>query len=543
MASGTSNPAVTITNQSGVDVEIFDVYNPNPSGKKGTYTYTSLGTVQNGARATLQTLHFASQLQAFYTGQVAAVNNTYYENFPVAVLAVSILDDSTLNQTITADDRTGMEQAFLFARYSAANADSRLTQQFVAALASQDQASSVDAFFAGTANFSKASVVAWDAITNWESQFLSAWQGPYYLYQNDTSARTIKLIAVVNIVSSATESSARLYIADQDGSYTSASQNVDIVQAGDGTINEKDVGTAPISLTLTPVWMSISTVSPQGDVSYAIGGAMSGTVNGVQVMGTGQKINVPSGSGSGSGSSSSSWYDQFSKLFSLTLSTVGMLTSMGMLFIMFKQWRGEKTQKANDIVNKSPDPRADEDAIRQEQADAETQIDAQARPQAEQQVASAQADVQQLSSNSKEITTANQQIEARTTIEAQTEKITDLLTEAPPSDKTEDAVSDVMDSRNALDEGDVDGAFESLGKAADTTAEMASDVDSRMSDAQKAEAEAIKEDMENSQDLQDTLQEKQEEQDALKEQDPEDQIPDDKLTDDAPAEPAFEGGE
>jgi len=296
----------------------------------------------------------------------------------------------------------------------------------------------VDAFFAGTPNFNKANLAAWTTIINWESQFLSVWQGPYYLYQNDTASKTIKLIAVVNIVSTAQESSAKIYIASQDGSYSSSSQNTDIAQAGDGTVKERNVGSSPISLTLTPVWMNISTVSSSGSVQYAIGGAMSGTVNGIQVMGTCKKIAMPSSSGNGN---SNDWYDQFSKFYGLTLSTVGMLTSMGMLLIMFKQWKGEKTQKANDIVNKSSDPKADKATIEQAQKASDQSVDAQVKPQAELQIKSTQDAVKQLGATSQDITTTSQQIEAQKTIDVQTRKITELLKEAPPCDKTEQAVS------------------------------------------------------------------------------------------------------
>lgn len=531
------NPIVTITNQSGVDVEIFDVYNSNPGGTKGLYTYTALGKIASGANASITTRHFASQLLAIHTGPVAAINNNYYEQFPVAVMAVSILDDTSLQQTITADDKAGMEQAFLFARYASANADSKLTKQFVAALNTTDQSTAVDTFFAGTANFSKVTMAAWSAVTTWQSQFLSAWQGPCYLYQNDTAAKTIKLIAVVNIASNASDSSARLYIAKTDGTYSASSQNTGIAQAGDGTINEAQVGESPVTLTLTPVWTNISTVGSDGTVTYAIGGAMSGTVNGIAVMGTGQKIDT-SGSSS-STSSGSSAYESFSKLFSLTLSSLGTLISMGMLFIMFKQWRGEKTQKSDDIVNKSPDPKNDKDNIGKEQQASDQQVDAARQPEAQKQVEATQASVDSLPATSQEITSTQQEIEARRTIEIQTGKITEVLKEAPPSDQMEQTVSEVMQAKTDLADGKVDASFSSLKDAGSSLVELTSDVQNNMSEAQKAQAEQVQKDIETSEEVQNKLEEQQQEAEERKAQDPADEIPPDDVSSDAPVDPPF----
>jgi hypothetical protein len=487
-SSDTSNPAVTITNNSGVDVEIFDVYDPSADGQKGLYNYTSLGKLKNGERATLNTLHFASQLQAMYTGQVAALNNDYYENFPVAVLPVTILDDSTLSQTITADDRAGMEQAFLFVKYSGANADSNLTQQFVAALGKDDPNTAVDAFFKGTKNFSKASFAAWTSIMAWQTQFLSAWFGPYYLYQDDPNAKAIKLIAVANIVSGASESSAKLHMADQNGEVSASSQSTDIAQAGDGTINEKDVGTSPITATLMPVWMNIPSVQADGSARYAIGATMSGTVNGIKVLGNGQKITVPRGSGSGP----TSWYDQFSKLYGLTLSTVGILSSMGMLFIMFKQWRGERTHKSNDVVNKSKNPKAEAESIEKAQKASDQQVDQEMRPKVQQQSQEATSQVEKLSATSKEITSATKEIQARQTLAEQSGKATEILKEMPPNDKFEQAVSALSESKVNLDSGDIDGALGKLSDAAGTIVDITQDARSKATEAQKEAAEEVK---------------------------------------------------
>jgi hypothetical protein len=85
-----TNPIATITNKLGFDVDIYDVFNPNAS-TQGLLTYTKLATVPTGTAAQqVQTIHFASQLQATRSGNITALSNVnYYKQFPVAVLAVS----------------------------------------------------------------------------------------------------------------------------------------------------------------------------------------------------------------------------------------------------------------------------------------------------------------------------------------------------------------------------------------------------------------------------------------------------------------------
>ena len=68
MTDSSNNPKVTITNNSGVDVDIYDVY--NPSGKADQYTYTKLDTLENGANEAVQTIHAARN----YSRCIAAIS-------------------------------------------------------------------------------------------------------------------------------------------------------------------------------------------------------------------------------------------------------------------------------------------------------------------------------------------------------------------------------------------------------------------------------------------------------------------------------------
>lgn len=77
--SSTSNPVASITNNSGASVDIYDVFNPSTDPKmQGPLTYTKLATVSSGSTQQVQTIHFASQLQAMFTGNVKALSGTFY---------------------------------------------------------------------------------------------------------------------------------------------------------------------------------------------------------------------------------------------------------------------------------------------------------------------------------------------------------------------------------------------------------------------------------------------------------------------------------
>ena len=92
-----NNPVVSVTNNSGVDVDIFDVFDPNPEGQQGTYQYTLLAKVGNGQTAKIQTLRNASELLAGYSGDMTlGGNSAYYEKFPVSSKEVSVLDTPPL---------------------------------------------------------------------------------------------------------------------------------------------------------------------------------------------------------------------------------------------------------------------------------------------------------------------------------------------------------------------------------------------------------------------------------------------------------------
>ncbi|KIL85206.1 hypothetical protein FAVG1_11635 [Fusarium avenaceum] len=74
-----SNPVATITNNLDCDVDIYDVFNPNTIADPGTRHFPE------GAN------HSPCQPAAGDgTGNIEALNNNYYQQFPVAVMGTSL---------------------------------------------------------------------------------------------------------------------------------------------------------------------------------------------------------------------------------------------------------------------------------------------------------------------------------------------------------------------------------------------------------------------------------------------------------------------
>ena len=408
----TNGPSVSVTNNSGVDVEIFDVYNPHPKSDPGLYQYTPLGKVSNTQTETIQTIHFASQLLAVYNGNMKLNGITVvYEKFPVAVIGICAMDPPVnkkplppYNWAISADDYTGMQQAFSLIVYTTANPDSVTAQNFQTALNTVAEnkdtlhGTAVNTFFQNSASFSKATWVAWNQVVSWQTQSLSAWQGTYYLYNEPSGDETLQLMAVVNIVSninatSGTPSvpdengivqpdaqstgimtSGTLSVPDQNGIVQPDAQSTGIVQSGTGTITQADpAGSAGsdtgmvLSLSVVPAWASIATTNADS-VNYAIGGSMLGTFNNTKVGGNGQKMNIPTitptitptttPTASSGGQPSAT---------SLIFSVLAAISSFAMVLMMYMQWRESKNSARDKVVNKNLDPKKNIKEIKAEQ--------------------------------------------------------------------------------------------------------------------------------------------------------------------------------
>ena len=369
MSFKTAKPTATFVNNLGYDVDIYDVFNPD-ANTQGPLTYTKLATVSNGATAQqMQTIHFASQLQSMRTGTITALNNNYYEQFPVAVLAVSPFAPSN-TFILTRDMQQSMEQSFKFIKYSQANPTSKLAKDFRTALGDKkSQKAAVNAFFQSTGSFKLCTLNTWMAVFSWQAQFTSPWQGTYYLYSlgkgsgggGDGGSSAPALVATLAIVASAQASSAVLTMARANN------QNTTIVMVGDGTMQEKDAGTGNLSVILNPTWLNVSQTSKQNGqtvTNYLIEAGFMGTINGTKVAGNLNQLAIPDSSNSSTNAKDKNSANGFT-LSSFT-QLMSMLISMGMLYYMAKGHKANEAQRKNNVqkeVNNENDAQQRENEV------------------------------------------------------------------------------------------------------------------------------------------------------------------------------------
>ncbi|PNP61032.1 hypothetical protein FNYG_14120 [Fusarium nygamai] len=349
----TTNPIATITNNLGFDVDIYDVFIPN-TAKPEALTYTKVDTVRNGTSAKkVQTNRSYSQLQAMRTGNIEALNNNYYKQFPVAVLVVTPFTSNVF--TLTKDMQQGMEQSFKFIKFSQANPTSQLATDFRTALGDKSsQETAVNEFFKNTGSFKLCTLSSWTAVFGWQTQFTSPWQGTYYLYSLGSStagsSSAPALVATLVIISSVDINSAVLTMANTDN------ENTEVEMGGNGTIQEKDPGTSNISLALAPAWLNVSQASQQDGKTvykYLIGAAFTGTINGINVAGNLNELSIPDPSDSSQDASDKNSANKLSigsiaSIVGMLTGTLGVAASIGMVYFMWKSYKQAEDQKKLD---------------------------------------------------------------------------------------------------------------------------------------------------------------------------------------------------
>lgn len=333
-------PPIEVTNNTAGVIELFDVYQtplgPNQSVTPTTpVTHTSLGTVDAGATGTIKTLHSSNHIVALQTGALSDTTTASQVHFPVKVIAVQSI---TKNRSFTVEkaDKDAMEQTWRFVRHVSANPGSVLATQFLAALDDKDQTDAVNGFFHGSKSYSLCTMSTWTSVMSWQSEFLSAWQGGYFLYDASDQIKTIRLVAVVAISVVANEISALLYLADKNGWWTKYSQHTDLTIAS-GIVSESVPGQGGISVNAQPVWMNAVQKGNSDGVSATtvIGPTLAGTVNGIKVLGNFHMMSTPS---------------QDNELLAVGAWLkqnlgVGMLISAGMLYMMYSSIRSRRTPR------------------------------------------------------------------------------------------------------------------------------------------------------------------------------------------------------
>jgi len=520
MGSTDTNPTATITNNLGYDVDIYDVFNPNANtSTQGSLTYTKLATVSSGASSQLvPTIHYASQLQAMRTGNITALNNNYYLQFPVAVLPISPFAQSNVF-TLTSDMQQGMEDSFKFIKYTQANPSSQLATNFRTALGDKtSQKNAVNKFFQDTASFKKCTLTTWTAVFSWQAQFTSPWQGTYYLYSlgsssagSTTGSSAPALVATLVIVASAQADSAVLTMAGTND------ENTSVVMGGDGTMQEQSQGTGNLSVVLNPTWLNITQTSQQNGktvVNYAIGAAFTGTINGEKVTGNLNQLAIPSPSDSSNNAKDKNSANSFT--LSTLIQVVGMLTGIGMLYYMAKGHKQAETQEKNDSQKDAKDkPDAEQRENRVEAAYQENEVPLQRNK-----------SVQLESSIVPEVQGAYRQVgqaaeiqNKQSTVEKQINELSDVLEGGAPSQATEDAAVNLgkaradlqkaMDPATSAAERDV-AMTDASTKLSNTSNELKTELEREGNNLSQQEEKALS-------DTKDALNEEREQADAAKE--------------------------
>ncbi|EXM17248.1 hypothetical protein RAB80_004150 [Fusarium oxysporum f. sp. vasinfectum] len=525
--SSTSNPVASITNNSGSSVDIYDVFNPSTDPKmQGPLTYTKLATVSSGSTQQVQTIHFASQLQAMFTGNVTALSGTYYQQFPVAVLAVSPFADSNAF-TVTSDNQQSMVDSFKFIKYTQANPSSQLATQFRTALGdTTNQKNAVNKFFQSTGSFKLCTLTTWTAVFTWQAQFTNPWQGTYYLYSLD---KVPTLVATLAITASAENSSAVLTMAGTNN------ENTAVVMAGDGTMSEQNQGTGNLSVALTPTWLNVAQTSQQDGKTvsnYVIGAAFTGTINGQKVAGNLNQLAIPDPSDNSKNANNKNAANGFS--LSTLEGLIGMLTSIGMLYYMAKGHKQAETQKKNDVEKDATSKKDAEDKV--EKVDKDYQ--AESVPEVAAQAEKVEATVPEVQQGYKEVVQAQDVQSKQDTIRQQEKSMEEVLEGGAPSEATENTamnlakadkeVSKAADPNTSPAERDA-----ALSDSSTTLTKTSEDIQTALKDQAeelpKEEADKLKDAQEAIDQVQEETQaekENQEEQEARDEESPENEVED-----------------
>ncbi|KAM0559793.1 hypothetical protein ACHAPJ_003740 [Fusarium lateritium] len=423
----TSNLVASITNNSGSSVDIYDVFNPSTDPKvQGPLTYTKLDTVPSGSTKQVQTIHFASQLQAMLTGNVTALSGVYYQQFPVSVLAVSPFADSNAF-TVTTDNQQSMVDSFKFIKYSQANPSSQLATQFRTALGdTKSQKDAVNKFFQNTGSFKLCTLTTWTAVFTWQAQFTNPWQGAYYLYSLD---KVPALVATLAITASAENSSAVLTMSGTNN------ENTPVVMAGDGTMSEQNQGTGNLSVALKPTWLNVAQTSTQDGKTtsnYVIGAAFTGTINGQKVAGNLNQLAIPDPNDKSKNANNKNSANGFS--LSTLEGLIGMLTSIGMLYYMAKGHKQAENQKKNDAEKGSKDKKEADEQVEKVEKD----YQAESVPQVQEQAQKVEATVPEVQQGYKEVVQSQDIQSKQDTIRQQEKSLEEVLQGGAPSQATED---------------------------------------------------------------------------------------------------------
>jgi hypothetical protein len=531
-------PPIQVTNNTSGTIELFDVYQKTTGEKAPTettpVTYTSLGTVKPGETGTIKILHSSNHIVAMQTGPLADPTGGTQADFPVKVIAVfSFGDDRSF--TVKKEDKDAMEQTFRFIRYVSANPGSVLATAFLAALNQENQTEAVNAFFAGSASFSSCTMVTWSAVTAWQSDFLSAWQGSYYLYDASKDLKAMKLVAGVSVALSGDDVQAQLWMADADGKWTLDSAHTALAIAV-GHVSEANT-TPGMSVNLQPVWMNAvqSAATKDASATSVIAPAMSGTVNGTKVLGNFKKMPTPAAGSAASSNAVAAWLKQNVN--------VGVLVSAGMLYIMYKQWQESKNTKADEVVKNEQAEGVNEDAIVKDVSKSGEVVESAAHTSMEQIQDRCARESEDFANSEADARLAQARVDVQDVASQQQDALQDVLEEAPASPATDDLVSSLESAIDKADAGDLDGAWTDLSKAGTHLQKLMAESEDRFSKEAQDDAKVVEEDIKSSAEQADAERQAEREQQDNSDKGSEDTVGDDDVTNADPPEMDFPVGE
>lgn len=484
---------IQVTNNTSGIIEMLDAYQQTTGDAAPTattpVTYTSLGTVKPGATGTINTLHASNHIVAMQSGPLSDPVGGTQSHFPVKVIAVLSFTKAR-SFTVEKADKDAMEQTFRFIRYVSANPGSALATQFLAALNDDAQTTAVNAFFAASTSFSSCTMVTWAAVIAWQTDFLSAWQGSYYLYDASPNLTVMRLVAGASVTLSGDDVQAQLWMADADGKWTMDSAHTDL-KITSGTVTEP-VPTEGMSVSLQPVWMNAIQASATNDTSATsvIAPAMAGTVNGTKVLGNFNEMATPAADSSASSDSILAWLKQNVNL--------GVLTSLGMLFIMYKQWQESKNTKADETVKKDQAKGDDSETMQKDVDDSNVKVDGAAKKVMEPVQKASQSSFEDFPQSEADARTLQAKADVQVTVADQEDRLEIVLEEAPASPKTDKVANSLQDASTKADAGDVEGAWKDLGDTSTNLKTLMTESEKSFSTEAQTAAKNVEQDIETS---------------------------------------------
>jgi len=288
-------PEIQVTNNLENSVTVYDAFDKQ---NNGLVAYTKLGTIPSGKTQKVQTLRL---LSALVVSTNVEVNEKTYQNFPVKkIVVMPLLIDSDKNKkhVVTTDDFNIMKRMLTFIQLTQSNPTAVLAKGFNSAVKSGSSKggsliNSVNDFFKSHQETKGCTLEAWVMITNWMNNYVSPWQGYYYLYNVPSTeslstsgdSAEIKLIATMKVNGTGgNQNCANLTMTETKKSYT-----LSFVPAKTTTDTNKKYQPGMLSCTnvdLTPAW------AVKNDKTK-IGTCASGTINNIKVYGTNEKLSLP----------------------------------------------------------------------------------------------------------------------------------------------------------------------------------------------------------------------------------------------------------